>query len=467
MDEVRVMIVDDDKSTREIVSMFLSHKKYKVFQAFDGQDALEKINLTDPQLVITDLMMPRMNGLEFIKRLKAMRPEIVVLAYSAFANFEMTADLLKAGAFFYMAKPFELSVLELQVSRGIEHYSLQSSAFNAVPHINNQSYFQNMIGHSKKMLAIFELIEKVADSDATVLIQGESGTGKELVARAIHDLSKRKNKNFVPINSAAIPDELLESELFGHMKGSFTGAIANRLGRFELADGGSIFLDEIGEMKIRLQAKLLRVLQTRELEPVGSHQLKKIDVRIIAATNQNLERLVAAKEFREDLYYRLSVIPIVIPPLRERREDIPVFISRFIEKFNLACKKKIKGIDSPAMDMLCSYDWPGNVRELENLVECLVVLKGSGIISRNDLPEKFQNMKTLVKNEDLTLPENGLCLNSAVSEFEDRLIMQALEKSAGNKKEAAILLNLKRTTLLEKLKKKNLAGKLSVSALSA
>jgi len=457
MDTASIMIVDDDKNTRDFVTKFLSLQNYRVFQACDGQDALDKINLINPQLVITDLMMPRVNGLEFIRRLKAIRPEIVVLAYSAFANFEMTAELLKAGAFFYLEKPFELPDLESHVARGLEHYSLQSRTFTASPRINNKSYFQNMIGDSKKMLAIFELIEKVADSDSTILIQGESGTGKELVAKAIHDLSKRKAKNFVPVNSAAIPDDLLESELFGHLKGSFTGAITNRIGRFELADGGSIFLDEIGELKLGLQAKLLRILQSRELEAVGSHQLKKIDVRIIAATNQNLERLVAAREFREDLYYRLSVIPIVIPPLRERREDIPVFISNFIEKFNMGCKKRIKGMENSAMDRLCCYDWPGNVRELENLIECLVVLKGSGTITGNDLPEKFRHVKRGAASETVTLPEEGLCLNSVVAEFEDRLIMQALEKCAGNKKEAAILLNLKRTTLLEKLKKKNIS----------
>lgn len=457
METARILIADDDKKTRDFVAAFLSYKGYHVFQANDGQDALEKIELNDVHMVITDIMMPRVNGLEFIKKLKAMRPEIVTIAYSAFANFEMTANLLKAGAFFYLEKPFNLEDLETHVKRGLEHQALQSQSFRAKPIIKNRSLLNNIIGESPKMLSLFELIEKVAGSDSTVLIQGESGTGKELVARAIHDLSQRRTKNFVPVNCAAIPDDLLESELFGHVKGSFTGAVATRIGRFEMADRGTLFLDEIGDMKPNLQVKLLRVLQNRELEPVGSTRPKKIDVRIIAATNQNLEKLVDSKEFREDLYYRLSVIPIVMPPLRERKEDIPLLIASFLQRFNSEKQRRVKEIDRQAMDTLANYDWPGNVRELENLMERLVILKGSGSISVVDLPEKYRGRRGTVKSDHVALPDAGLCLNSAVEEFENRLILQALEKTGGNKKEAAILLNLKRTTLIEKLKKKNLS----------
>ncbi|HEU0264483.1 MAG TPA: sigma-54 dependent transcriptional regulator, partial [Geobacterales bacterium] len=285
MDTVKILIADDDKKTRDFVAAFLSYKGYQVFQAVDGQDALEKIELNEVQLVITDLMMPRVNGLEFVKKLKAMRPEIVILAYSAFGNYEMTSSLLKAGVFFYLEKPFNLDELETHIKRGLEHQALQNQTFKFRPTIKNRTRIKNIIGESEKMLSLFELIEKVAESDATVLIQGDSGTGKELVARAIHDLSNRNNQNFVPVNCAAIPDELLESELFGHVKGSFTGAIASRPGRFEVADRGTIFLDEIGDMKPNLQVKLLRVLQNRELEPVGATRSKKVDVRIIAATN--------------------------------------------------------------------------------------------------------------------------------------------------------------------------------------
>jgi len=317
-----------------------------------------------------------------------------------------------------------------------------------------------IIGKSRPMLDLFDMIEKVAESSATVLIQGESGTGKELAARAIHQLSSRNGKNFVPINCAAIPDDLLESELFGHVKGSFTGAYANRAGRFEMADKGTLFLDEIGDMKANLQVKLLRVLQSREFEPVGSTKSQKVDVRIIAATNKNLEDLVVTRDFREDLYYRLSVIPITIPPLRERREDIPLLIHNFFSLFIGERRNAVKGFSRDTLEILCNYEWPGNVRELENLVERLVILKSSGFITPDDLPEKYHAGRVQIQvpalSEDTALPEEGICLNSAVDEFENRLILQALARTGGNKKEAALLLNLKRTTLIEKLKKKNL-----------
>ena len=458
MNVARILIADDDKKTRDFVAAFLSYKGYQVLQACDGQDALEKVEANDVHLVITDLMMPRVNGLEFIKKLKAIRPDIVTIAYSAFANSEMTANLLKAGAFFYLEKPFNLDDLETHVKRGLEHHTLQNQSFRTRPVLRNRSQLANIIGDSDKMLSLFELIEKVANSDSTVLLMGESGTGKELVARAIHDLSNRRSKNFVPVNCAAIPDELLESELFGHVKGSFTGAIATRIGRFEIADKGTLFLDEIGDMKPSLQVKLLRVLQNREIEPVGATHVKKVDVRIIAATNQHLEKMVASKEFREDLYYRISVIPIHLPPLRERRSDIPLLVNSFLEKFSHDKQRKISGIDKFALEILCAHEWPGNVRELENLIERLVILKGTGMITVNDLPEKYRGAVPVPTSEALpaTLPDNGFCLNSAVEDFENQMIIQALERTRGNKKEAAILLNLKRTTLIEKLKKKRL-----------
>jgi transcriptional regulator with GAF, ATPase, and Fis domain len=332
---------------------------------------------------------------------------------------------------------------------------MQSKSYKGAPCIKNRARI-NIIGESEKMLSLFELIEKVAASDSTVLLQGESGTGKELVAKAIHDLSDRRNRNFVPVNCGAIPDELLESELFGHVKGSFTGAIATRVGRFEMADKGTFFLDEIGDMKTNLQVKLLRVLQNKELEPVGSTRPRKVDVRIIAATHQNLEKLVEEKSFREDLFYRLSVIPITIPPLRERREDIPLLINHFIEKFNKEKKRDLQGFDTQAMEVLCNFHWPGNIRELENLVERMVIIKGSGKVTINDLPEKYVGTKSKPALESVPLPNNGICLSSAVEEFENKLIVQALEKTGGNKKEAALLLNLKRTTFIEKLKKKKM-----------
>jgi len=455
MNEKRILVTDDDKQTRDLVATFLGYKGYTVLQACDAMDALEKIESGDIDLVVTDVMMPKVNGLEFIKRVKAVRPEIVAIVYSAFGSNAMTENLLKAGAFFYLEKPFDLEELDSIVQRGFEHHALQSRSYRGVPAVRNRARI-NMIGESPKMLALFELIEKVADSDITVLIQGESGTGKELVAQSIHELSSRRNRNFVPVNCGAIPDELLESELFGHVKGSFTGAVANRVGRFEMADKGTLFLDEIGDMKTSLQVKLLRVLQNRELEPVGAARSRKIDTRIIAATNQNLEKLVEDKVFREDLFYRLSVIPIVIPPLRERKEDIPLLIDSFIGKFNRENKRDVKGFDAEAMEALCAFDWPGNIRELENLVERMVIVKGSGTVTLRDLPEKYRGKCARPRLEPVPLPIDGICLSSAVEEFENRLILQALEKTGGNKKEAATLLNLKRTTFIEKLKKKKM-----------
>jgi DNA-binding NtrC family response regulator len=452
----RILVTDDDKQTRDLVGTFLSYRGYEVLQASDGQEVLDTINLDDVDLVITDLMMPRINGLEFVKKIKAIRPEIVTIVYSAFGNSEMAANLLKAGAFFYLEKPFDLEELERLVQRGLEHLSMQSKSYKGSPCIKNRARI-NIIGESEKMQSLFELIEKVAASDSTVLIQGESGTGKELVAKAIHELSDRQNRNFVPVNCGAIPDELLESELFGHVKGSFTGATSTRVGRFELADKGTFFLDEIGDMKTSLQVKLLRVLQNKELEPVGATRPRKVDVRIIAATHQNLEKLVEDKTFREDLFYRLSVIPITIPPLRERREDIPLLANHFIDKFNKEKKRNVLGFDKEAMEVLCNFQWPGNIRELENLVERMIIIKGSGTITKNDLPEKYVGNKAKQPAlETIPLPSNGICLSSVVEEFENKLIVQAMEKTGGNKKEAALLLNLKRTTFIEKLKKKKM-----------
>jgi DNA-binding NtrC family response regulator len=456
MQQGKILVIDDDDKSREFLNAFLLYKGYQVVQSGDVTEALVVIDENEIDLVITDFMMPKLNGLELVKRLKTKHPDIVTIVMSAFSNYEMTANLLKAGAYFCLNKPFNLEEMETHVKRGLEHHTLQSRTFKGKPIVKYRSLMSNIIGESAKMLSLLELVEKVAESDSTVLIQGESGTGKELFARAIHDLSNRKNRNFVPVNSAAIPDDLLESELFGHVKGAFTGAIANRIGRFEMADKGTIFLDEIGDMKPSLQVKLLRVLQNREIEMVGGMQLKKIDTRFIAATHQNLETMVENKTFREDLYYRLSVIPLVIPPLRERKEDIPLLVESFLKRISSEKKKDIQGVEREAMTALCDYQWPGNIRELENLIERLIIIKGSGIITIEDLPYKYVGKKAPVDaQEEYHLPSGGMCFNTTIEGFENRLIMEALQKSGGNKKEAAQMLNLKRTTFIEKLKKMN------------
>jgi DNA-binding NtrC family response regulator len=460
----RVLVTDDDTQSRKIITAFLEYKGYEVKEACDVDQALEIVRGHEIDLIITDLMMPKCNGLDFLIKLKSLCPQAVVIACSAYGNAVMKSKLLKAGAFFYFDKPIDFQALESQVKQGIEHGRLQRRVMTDKPDLKRRSVYKGIIGESKAMQAIYELIEKVAESDTTVLIQGESGTGKELVARAIHDLSNRKGKNYIPVNCGAIPDDLMESELFGHVKGAFTGAIANRIGRFEMADKGTLFLDEIGDMKIHLQVKLLRVLQTRELEAVGATRSKKIDVRFIAATNQNLEQCVEEKKFREDLYYRLSVIPILIPPLRERKEDIPLLLNCFREKFNKEKMRNVTGYDKEAMEILCNFNWPGNVRELENFVERQVIIKGSGMVTPYDLPEKYMGKRMMAAApEPMSLPHNGIDLNSAMEELENRLIMQALEKSGGNKKEAAALLRLKRTTFIEKLKKKKIFDEYMVS----
>jgi DNA-binding NtrC family response regulator len=453
-----ILVMDEDKKTLDFLAAFLVFKGYRVVQALDGPDALHKIEQEDLQMVIADTRMPKESGLEFVKKVKSLRPELVIIAYSPFVSNETTADLLRAGAFFFLEKPFNLERLETLITQGLEHRALQIKTLRHAPKLKNRERLNNIIGDSDKMLALFEMVEKVAGTDSTVLIQGESGTGKELVAHAIHDLSDRSERSFIAVNCAAIPDELLESELFGHVKGSFTGAVVSRVGRFELADKGTLFLDEIGDMKANLQVKLLRVLQSREVEPVGGSKPRKVDVRIIAATNQNLDQMVSAKLFREDLFYRLSVIPIILPPLRERDSDIVLLLNSFLKKFNAANHRKIEGFDSQVMDILTHYPWPGNVRELENLVERLVIITGGGVITYHDLPEKYRGGRAAARVQPVTLSKAGICLHSVVEEFENGLILQALQKSGGNKKEAALLLNLKRTTLIEKLKKKNLAS---------
>jgi DNA-binding NtrC family response regulator len=448
--------MDDDKKTLDFLAAFLIFKGYQLTQALDGPDALEKIEQTNLQMVIVDTRMPNASGLEFVKQIKLLRPEIIVIAYSTFVSTETTEDLLAAGALFYLEKPFNLEKLESSIKQGLEHQALLTRNQRQKAKPKSRSQLSNIIGESDLMLNLYDMLEKVSSTDSTILIQGESGTGKELVARAIHDLSDRSPRNFVAVNCAAIPDELLESELFGHVKGSFTGAVVSRMGRFEMADKGTLFLDEIGDMKSNLQVKLLRVLQSREIEPVGSNRPKKVDVRIIAATNQNLDQMVANKLFREDLFYRLSVIPIILPPLREREADIALLLNSFLQKFNRINNRNIEGFDSQVMDILTHYHWAGNVRELENLVERLVIITGGGMVTYHDLPEKYRGGRTIPRVQPIILPKSGICLHSAVEEFENGLILQAMQKSGGNKKEAAILLNLKRTTLIEKLKKKNL-----------
>lgn len=465
-----ILIVDGDRKSSDLVSAFLTYKGYSVIITTETKSIFDTIKEENIGIVIAELTFLQKIAPGFETKIKDIKPLLSVVAYDTAdnsVNFPTGNDQA-----FILSKPLNLEELDSTVIRVREQQALKLHDVPDLLSLHTHALCTNIIGRSNAMTELFAMIEKVAASSATVLIQGESGTGKELAARAIHQLSTRNAKNFVPVNCAAIPDDLLESELFGHVKGSFTGAYANRAGRFEMADKGTLFLDEIGDMKANLQVKLLRVLQSREFEPVGSTKSQKVDVRIIAATNKNLEEMVVARDFREDLFYRLSVIPITIPPLRERRDDIPLLIHNFLLRFNEGREQTVQGFSRECIDTLCSYDWPGNVRELENLVERMLILKDSGIISSDDLPEKYLSGKLILTvpsvppvsstfsfPKDPVFPEQGICLNSEVDRFENNLIQQALTRSKGNKKEAATLLNLKRTTLIEKLKKKNLAFK--------
>lgn len=482
----KIYIVEDDKILGLSIKKYLMKTLSCEVELFtSSMDCLAHLmSSTDPSrrsqpfCLITDISLEQGgDGLLLIDNLKEKGFNFVSIAMTGFASIETAISATRKGVYHYLTKPFELQNLqELAVeaiskklgvelktnaSKSLTQRGLSSKVSKnfAIEYPGQDDIFHQMIGRSKVMKQVFERIKKVALTESTVLITGPSGTGKELVATAIHELSARKDRLKVSVNCGAIPRELLESELFGHMKGSFTGAISNRKGRFEMADKGSIFLDEIGDMPQMLQVKILRVLQNRTIEPVGSSDTIKIDTRIIAATHRELEQMVAEGKFREDLFYRLNVIPIKIPALKERREDIPLLISYFIDRFTSADRSNEITISDDALEMLLSYDWPGNVRELENIVERLVILRGGNEILPEDLPAKIFRQNPLASDHYkrvFELPENGIDLKQVLSDIEDSLILQALGHTGGNKNQASKLLSLNRTTLIEKMKKKAL-----------
>jgi two-component system response regulator PilR (NtrC family) len=435
---------------------------------------------THPFCLVADISLGQgSDGLLLIDILKDKGFKFVPIVMTGFASIETAISATKKGVYHYLTKPFEVKELEQLIVNAIKdklniHVNPKGVSEpellikmpkrfilpkTKMEDVQPQDIFYGMVGKSKVMKELFARIEKVAKTDSTILISGDSGTGKELVTKAIHELSSRSLAPRVSVNCGAIPLELLESELFGHIKGSFTGAISNRKGRFEMADKGTIFLDEIGDMPLLLQVKLLRVLQLKEIEPVGSSESFKVDVRVIAATHRDLEKIVAEEKFREDLYYRLNVIPIRVPALKERREDIPLLISYFLKKFVSADRSNEVSFTQESMDLLISYDWPGNVRELENVVERLVILRGGNEILAEELPAKIYRTNPLVSSQYKTLfelPDTGVDLKQILSDIEDSLILQALNKTSGNKNQASKLLQLNRTTLIEKLKKKGL-----------
>ena len=503
-ESVHLCIVEDDKAFGTFLKKYLtSIYPYQVLHFEESDKCIDffQNNTSDQKIhhliFICDLSLGNGDdGLVLIDRMRSLNIDLFTIAMTGFASIDSAINATKKGVFHYLTKPFALDSIKNLIDSILKEIPKLEDLkennprqleeiFGAKEKLENKKnealtpFFHSMIGHSACMQELFAKIQKVALSDATVLITGESGTGKELVARALHDLSLRKKNPIVSLNCGAIPHELLESELFGHLKGSFTGAISNRKGRFELANLGSLFLDEIGDMPYTLQVKLLRVLQSKNIEPIGGEKAINIDVRVIAATHRSLEKMVQDKEFREDLFYRLNVIPIHIPSLRERKEDIPFLIDFFIQKFSSADSSNQITFDKESMMAMVDYEWPGNVRELENCLERLIILKGGTEVKPHDLPIKiFRNFQNKIQNDiqeslraethskfsflsegsdhdQFELPLDGIDLKKFLSELEDKFIKEALSRTSGNKNAASKLLNLNRTTLIEKMKKKN------------
>jgi DNA-binding NtrC family response regulator len=447
-----VLAVDDEPGVLESYKVVLEDT-CEVRTIADGTTALKILAQEDIRLVILDLRLPDMEGLEVLLRIKEMDEYLGVIVVTAVGDVKTAVRAMQAGASEYLVKPFDIDTLQAVVSRTLERQALLKEVLYLRSEVEGYHAFVDIVGHDEKMLETFELIERVADSDATVLITGESGTGKELIARALHQHSHRAQKPFVAVNCTAIPEQLIESELFGHERGAFTGAVQRRIGKFELAHGGTLLLDEIGSMRLDIQTKLLRALQEREIERVGGERTIKVDVRIVAATNADLRELVKAKAFRDDLYYRLNVIPVFVPPLRSRKGDIPLLIQYFLAKYNRQFSRYVRGFSLAAIDALQAYDWPGNVRELENIVERLVVISKHETIQLRELPLDLQSSRTpLIEQPE----QEGYDLRKAVQQFEREYIRRVLEKTHWNQTVAARMLGIHRNTLLGKIEQLDL-----------
>jgi len=453
-----ILIVEDESDVREALLAQLQIEGHQVVEARSGSDALELMSQQSFDVVLTDVQMPGLNGIELLKRIAPMPSAPATIVMTGYGSVSMGIEAMKAGAHDFLEKPFAGEILLATVSSALRMKRLRDENVELRRTVQGQYGIGKLVSQSDVMKEVFRLIECVADSEGTVLLLGESGTGKELLAQTIHYNSSRRKGPLVPVNCGAIPESLLESELFGHEKGAFTGAIATKVGRFELAEGGTIFLDEIGDLSPPLQVKILRVLQERTYERVGGVRTLKTDARVVAATNQDLEELVSTKRFREDLFYRLNVVPIMVPPLRQRSGDISLLIQHFIEQLNVRRNASLTDCSPEASRLLSDYQWPGNVRELANLVERVAILKRKGQIEVSDLPEKLRRPSVVPSlGASPSIPGAGIDLGKVVEEFENRLILEALERTNWVKSRAAQLLQINRTTLIEKLKKRSLA----------
>ena len=447
-----ILVLDDDKGMREFLEIMLSREGYKVSCAADAEKALNLCKKTKFDLILTDLKMPKVDGIEFLKRSRDICPESLVILMTAYASGETAVSAMKEGAYDYIEKDFDIDDLKALIQQALNKKGIKKEDAQFIKEVEDAVSFGRMIGKSKEILKVYALINKVAATSANILLLGESGTGKELAAMAIHENSQRSNRPFVTINCGGIPENLLESELFGYMKGSFTGAHADKPGLFEMAGGGTVFLDEIGDLPPLLQVKLLRVVQEKTFRRIGSSEDIRVDVRIISATNRNLAGKVTDGSFREDLFYRLNVIPVHLPPLRERKEDIPVLAKHFIEKYSKEFHKEIRNISLYALELLMQYQFPGNIRELENIIERSVALETSNII----LPENLilsRDTGNPDKIENFDISEQGVPLNSLLADYERQWIAKALEKSGGSKTKAAELLHITFDSLRYRIEK--------------
>ena len=441
----KILIIDDDPSLRRVIEYTLHSSGFHVLSAVDGKQGLAAFQADHPRVVITDIQMPGISGYEVLRQIKSDSPETLVIVVTAYSSVEKAVEAMKQGAYDYLVKPFSRDELVMVVEKAFNLLGLQKENQRLRGELEHQLDFSHMIAISDRMKDIFEIVRRVAPTEASVLITGESGTGKELIARAIHKGGGRSKEPFIAINCAAIPVTLLESELFGHVRGAFTGAVHDRPGKFEQADGGTLFLDEVGEMPMELQPKLLRVLQEMEVEPLGG-KVRTVNVRIVAATNQDVELAIEEGRFREDLYYRLSVIPIELPPLRERAEDIPLLIEHFLKKYNGGSQSKIS---KDALECMLAYSWPGNIRELQNAVERMVVLNRGESIDLHHLPAKFRSSPARSKSHIVDLPLDGYSLEAIGREA----IVQALELNGWKKARTAEFLQVPRHMLYYRMEK--------------
>jgi len=448
-----ILVIDDEKKMHRILQISLEGLGFHVIPASTGLEGIERAKTLTPSLVITDMKMPGMSGMEVLHEIKNIGEEIPVIIMTAYGTVQTAVEAMKAGAFDYILKPFDISEMEIIVEKAVRYRRLARENEQLRSELQSKYRFDNIIGRSNPMQRIFQLINQIAPTKSTILIRGGSGTGKELVAGAVHYHSNRSSMPFIKLNCGAIPGTLLESELFGYKKGAFTGAERQKPGRFELADGGTLFLDEIGDMDTLLQVKILRVLQNGEFERLGGTQTIRVDVRMIAATNTDLEQRVREGRFREDLYYRINVVPIEIPPLRERREDIPLLVHHFIDKYSEETHQTKKTILPEAMDLLIHYDWPGNVRELQNLIERAVVLTRSDTLTPKSFTFPDRPRKTAASLNEIIIPEQGISLSDVVEELEKSYIKKALIQAEGVQIRAAELLHTTRKILRYKMEK--------------